>query len=464
MKQNPPNLGIDHDPVRHPEGCQPGLDCDQWLIENAQIYHSESDQFQSGSVLLADGNIQAVGTIDSAASAQIPDAQRLDAQGQWLIPGLVDGWARLREPGAEHKATIATESAAAVASGITTLCVPPDTDPILDTVAVARFIKRRAQLAGRARVVCIGAMSQQLEGMLLSEMAALHEGGCVAISNADAAFADLALLRRALEYGATFDLTLVLTVNDASLSRRGCAHEGMVATRLGLPGIPISAETAPLAQLIALLEDTPARVHINQVSCAASVALIRAAQQRGIPITAGVSIHHLWLTQMDIDALDPNTHVIPPLRTERDRSALRQGLIDGVLNSIISDHQPHEPDAKLAPFAETQPGISGLNSLLPLALKLVEDEILPLGVVMAALTTHPANHYGLDNTGVIRSGYRADLTLVDPDAMYQIIETPYFSAGENSPFLGWDFAHQVDKTWVNGKLVFNRQQHATGHL
>ncbi|HHQ69134.1 MAG TPA: dihydroorotase, partial [Halothiobacillaceae bacterium] len=342
MKQTPANLGIDQDPVRHPEGCRPGMDCDTWLIENATLINPNDDKPRNGSVLLADGKIQAVGEINDHDCAAVPPEHRLDAEGLWLMPGIVDSWARLREPGLEHKANIATESAAAVCGGITTLCMPPDTDPILDTVAVARFIKRRAQLAGRARVVCIGAMTQQLDGELLSEMAALAEGGCVAISNAQTPFANLNLLRRALAYAATFDLQLVLEPTDPSLSARGCAHEGMVATRLGLPGIPVSAETAPLAQLIALLQEVDARVHINQVSSAAAVDMLRHAQNQGLKITAGVSIHHLWLTDMDTDALNPNTHVIPPLRTERDRAALRQGLADGVLSVIISDHQPHE--------------------------------------------------------------------------------------------------------------------------
>lgn len=454
MIQNPPNLGIDLDPVRHPEGCRPGHDCDTWLIRGARVLDPASGQDQVADMYLANGKIVGIG----AKPDNFPDndVQTVSADGQWLIPGVIDGWARLREPGLEHKATIATETLAAVSGGITTLCMPPDTDPVLDTIAVARFIKRRAQLAGRARVVAIGAMTQGLKGELLAEMAELTEGGCVGITNAHYPMKDLRLLRRALEYAATFDIQVIVQPLDPSLGKRGCAHEGVIATRLGLPGIPVSAETAPLAQLLAVLPETGARIHINNVSSRAALRLIEQAKADGLPITASVSAHHLWLSEMDTDALCGNTHVLPPLRSLRDRDALRDGLARGVIDCVISDHQPHEPDGKLAPFPETEPGISGLETLLPLMLKLVDEGVLTLERALDALTGRPADIFGLSDSGRIRIGARADLALVDPDSFWTLDDTTMRSAGRDTPFFGWDFRHEVLSTWVNGKQVFWR--------
>ena len=456
MIQNPPNLGIDLDPVRHPEGCRPGIDCDNWLIQGARVLDPSQNLDSQTDVYLANGRIASLGT--PPANFDTANAARVNAQGHWLIPGIIDTWARLREPGLEHKATIATETLAAVASGITTLCMPPDTDPVLDTIAVARFIKRRAQLAGRARVVAIGALTQGLKGELLAEMAELAEGGCAAISNAHYPVRDLRLLRRALEYAATFDILVVIQPQDPSLSKRGCAHEGVIATRLGLPGIPVSAETAPLAQLLAILHETGARVHINNLSSRAGVRLIAQAKADGLPITASVSAHHLWLSEMDTDALCGTTHVVPPLRSLRDRDALRQGLADGTIDCVISDHQPHEMDAKLAPFPATEPGISGLETLLPLVLKLVDDGVLSLARALDALTQRPAQLFGLSDAGHIAIGARADLALINPDTFWTLDANTLQSAGRDTPFFGWDFRHQTTQTWVNGKRVFNRAE------
>jgi dihydroorotase len=455
MKDAPENLGLDYDPVRHPEGCRPGIDCDCWSIRGARLLDPASGLDRIDDVHLAGGRIVAIGRPPDDWPAD--HAEHLAADGHWLIPGVIDGWARLREPGLEHKATIATESAAAVSGGVTTLVMPPDTSPVLDTVAVARYIKRRAQLAGRARVVAIGAMTQQLEGELLSEMATLDEGGCVAISNAHYPFADLRLMRRALEYAATFDLQVLIQPLDPSLAAHGCAHDGAVATRLGLPGLPVSAETGPLAQLIAMIDETGARLHIPMLSSAEAVRLIERARADGLPITAGVSAHHLWLTEMDTDALDPNAHVLPPLRRIRDRDALRRGLAEGVIDTVVSDHQPHEPDAKLAPFPETAPGISGLETLLPLVLKLADEGEIPLERALSAVTGMPARLFGLHDAGRIAVDQRADLALIDPDSMWSLADDGMRSAGENSPFLGWDFAHRVQATWVNGRRVFRRE-------
>lgn len=457
MIRNPPNLGIDLDPVRHPEGCRPGFDCERWLIRSARLLDPSTGLDRVDDLYIDNGRIVGIGKAPEGWS-EAHEQQVIDADGLWAIPGLIDGWARLREPGMEHKATIATESMAAVAAGITTICMPPDSDPVLDDIAVARFIKRRAQLAGRARVVCIAAMTQGLKGELLAEMAELAEGGCVAVSNAHYPFRDLRLMRRALEYASTFNIQVILQPQDNSLSHRGCAHDGAVATRLGLPGIPVAAETAPLAQLLALIEETGARVHITNLSSRRSVELIERAKRDGLPVTASVSAQQLWLSEMDTDALCGTTHVMPPLRSLRDRDALRTGLASGVIDSIVSDHQPHEPDAKLAPFPATEPGISSLETLLPLTLKLVDEGALTMERAIDAVTRAPARLMGLKDAGYIGVGARADLALIDPDTLWTLDETTMLSAGGNTPFFGWDFQHQVVATWVNGRRVFERNQ------
>ncbi len=452
MIQNPPNLGIDLDPVRHPEGCAPGVNCDTWLITGARLVDGDGRD-EIADVYLRDGKIAAIGERPTDFPS---DAQHRNGAGCWLMPGVIDSWARLREPGLEHKATIATETLAAVAGGITTLIMPPDTDPVLDTIAVARFIKRRAQLAGRARVVAIGALTQGLKGELLAEMAELTEGGCVAVSNAHYPLKDLRLLRRALEYAATFDALVVIEPRDPSLSKRGCAHEGAIATRLGLPGIPTSAETAPLAQLLAVLPETGARVHINNLSSRAAVQLVAQAKAEGLPVTASVSIHQLWLSEMDTDALCGTTHVEPPLRSLRDRDALRQAVADGIIDCVISDHQPHETDAKLAPFPETEPGIAGLDTLLPLTLKLVDDGVITLSRALDALSSRPASLFGLTDSGRLAPGMRADLCLIDPTSDWTLDAHTLHSAGRDTPFFGWDFQHRIRATWVNGRCVFRQ--------
>ncbi len=455
MINNPPNLGIDLDPVRHPEGCRPGLDCDRWLIRGARLLDPSNQLDTTADLYINNGRIVGIGAPPEGWSGP-DDGQEVNADGLWAIPGVIDGWARLREPGLEHKATIATESLAAVASGITTLCMPPDTDPVLDDIAVARFIKRRAQLSGRARVVCIAAMTQGLNGELLAEMAELAEGGCVAVSNTHRPMRDLRLLRRAMEYATTFGIQVIVEARDASLSKGGCAHDGAVATRLGLPGIPVAAETASLTQLLALVEETGTHVHITNLSARRSVELIERAKSDGLPITASVSAHQLWLSEMDTDTLCGTTHVIPPLRSLRDRDALRAGVASGVIDCIVSDHQPHEPDAKLAPFPATEPGISGLETLLPLTLKLADEGAIPMERALEAITRAPAKLLGLHDAGQLAIGARADIALIDPDTLWTLDEDTLRSAGSNTPFIGWDFAHQVAATWVNGKRVFQR--------
>ena len=389
------------------------------------------------------------------APAGFKPTRTIDAAGKIVCPGLVDLRARLREPGLEYKATIESETRAAVAAGITTLCCPPDTHPVIDTPAMAQMLQSRAWRFGLAFIHPLGALTRGLEGKLLADMEALDEAGCVGFSNALAPVLDTQVLRRALEYAATLDLTVFLHAEDPWLKGTGCVHEGEVSTRLGLPGIPEAAETVAVARDLALIEQTGCRAHFCGLSSARAVAMVAEAQKRGLPVSADATAHHLHLTEHDISDFDTQCHVRPPLRSKRDREALRRALKNGVLGAICSDHQPHEPDAKLAPFAQSEPGISALETLLPLTLKLVDENVLELPEAIALLTNKPAQILGIE-AGQLSVGATADVCIFDLKAAWTLTEDQIRSRGHNTPFLGWEFRGRVTHTLVGGKLVFER--------
>jgi len=420
-------------------------------------------KIQGGRVIDPASGIDAVQDlyIDStgfiAALGKAPDGfkteRTLDASGRVVCPGLIDLRARLREPGLEHKATLESEARAAVAAGITTLCCPPDTWPVIDTPAMAQMIQSRAWRFGLAFVHPLGALTQGLEGKLLTDMAALEEAGCVGVSNALEPVTDTLVMRRAMEYAATFGLTVHLHAEDPWLRNTGCVHEGEVGTRLGLPGIPEAAETVAVARDLALIEQTGVRAHFGGLTSARAVAMVAEAQKHGLPVTADVTAHHLHLSEHDIGYFNTQCHVRPPLRSTRDRDMLRTALTSGVIAAICSDHQPHEPDAKLAPFAESEPGISGLETLLPLTLRLVEEKLLSLPDAIALLTSKPAEVLGLE-AGTLTIGATADVCIFDPGRRWTLTADQLVSRGRNSPFLGWEFTGRVTHTLVGGEAVF----------
>lgn len=420
--------------------------CGGRLIDPAHRIDTLSDVF------IAEGQIVGIGRPPEGFVAD----RMIDARRQIVCPGLIDLCARLREPGYEHKATIASETRAAAAAGITTLVCPPDTDPVIDEPAVVELIRRRAKATGKARVLALGALTHHLGGERLAEMAALKEAGCVGISDGGYPVSNTLVLRRALEYAATFDLTVFLTPLDGQLAS-GIAHEGPIATRMGLPGIPAAAETGALARDLELIRDMGVRVHFGRLACARSVELIARAQADGLAVTADVAIHQLHLTELDLAGFDSRCHVRPPLRRAQDRDALRAGLVSGVITAICSDHQPHEPDAKQAPFGDTEPGISGLDTLLALSLRLADDDALPLPVVLERLTCGPARILGLDY-GQLQTGAVADLCVFDPTLAWQATPPGWHSHGQNSPFLGWELQGQVTHTLLAGQVVYERER------
>jgi dihydroorotase len=400
---------------------------------------------------IADGRIAAVGATPDGFTSDI----ELDASGLLVVPGLIDLCARLREPGEEFKATIDSECRAAAAGGITTLCCPPDTDPVIDTPAVIEMIHHRALQVGGARVVGLGALTQNLDGEHLSEMFALKQAGCVGVSNALNPLASTLIQRRAFEYAATFDLTVFLHADDSALSANGCMHEGHVSTRLGLPAIPEAAETVAVARDLALIQQTGVRAHFGRLTTQRAVRMVARAQFDGAPVTADVAVPNLYLTELDVIDFGADYHFIPPLRTQEDRDGLREGLRGGTLAAICSDHQPHEPDAKRAPFPATEPGASGLDSLLPLTLKLVTENHMLLHDAIARVTSGPAKILNLPY-GELGIGRAADVCILDPDATWRLDKDSMNSLGKNTPFHGWEMRGQARYTLRDGNIIYSR--------
>lgn len=421
------------------------------LIRNGRIVDPASGRDAAGDLLLADGRIAALDGAASGAGAE----RVIDAGGLVVAPGLIDLSARLREPGFEFKATLESEMEAAVAGGVTSLACPPDTDPPLDEPGLVDMLRRRAKALERARLYPVGALTVKLEGERLTEMAELAAAGCVAFSQANAAVTDTQVLWRALQYAATFGYPVWLRAEDRWLARGGVAHDGEVATRLGLAGIPVFAETVALATLIELVRSTGTRLHVCRLSSAAGVELMRAARSEGLPVSCDVGIHHVHLSDMDLGYFDAQCRLEPPLRSRRDREALAQALAEGAIDCAVSDHTPVDDDHKQLPFGEAEPGASGLELLLPLVLKWGRERKLGLAQTLARVTSEPARILGVA-AGRIAPGAPGDVVVFDPEAAFRIVPEALRSQGKNSPFLGYELAGRVRVTLVAGKVVYEQ--------
>jgi len=400
------------------------------------------------SVYVAAGKVAAIGDAPSGWHAdRVLDATRLV-----VCPGLIDSSARLREPGFEYKATLESEVAAAIAGGVTSLACPPDTDPPLDEPGLVEMLKHRARSLNQAHVYPIGALTVGLKGEIITEMGELTEAGCIAFSHADAALANTQVLLRALQYAATFGYKVWLRPQDVHLARGGVAHDGEVATRLGLPAIPSFAETIALDAIFELVRATGVQVHLARISSHDGVARVRAAKKAGLPVTCDVAVHHVHLCDVDIGWFNAHCHLVPPLRGTRDRAALRTGLSDGTVDLICSDHTPVDDDAKQLPFAEAEPGATALELLLPLTLKWAREEKLPLTTALARITSDPARVLGLD-AGHLAAGADADVCVFDPELHWRVEPDALRSQGKNTPFLGFELPGKVRFTLVGGQLV-----------
>ena len=418
-------------------------------IQNGRLIDAAQSVDAMQSLFIADGKIAALGVAPDGFRAD----KVIDAAGKIVCPGLVDLSARLREPGFEHKATLESEMLAAVAGGVTSLVCPPDTDPVLDEPGLVEMLKRRADALHQTRVYPLGALTVGLKGERLSEMVELTEAGCVGFFNANQPITDTNTLYRAMQYAATYGYPVWLRAEEFHLANNGIAHDGEVATRLGLAGIPVSAETVMIATITTLMRDTGARVHLARLSSRLGVDLVRAAKADGLPITCDVGIHHLLLTDRDIGYFDSQYRFAPPLRSPADRDALSRGVIDGTVDAICSDHTPHDDDAKNVPFGEALPGSTGLELLLPLTLKWAAHATVPLPFALQKVSCDPARLLGV-SAGSLRVGQPADICIFDPKAFWAVTSQTLRSQGKNSPYLRRELEGRVTHTLVNGKLVF----------
>jgi dihydroorotase len=403
----------------------------------------------TGDVLIEQGKIAAVGpSLSAPAGATI-----VDAQGQVVLPGFVDVHVHFREPGFEYKETIQSGSAAAVAGGFTTVCCMPNTNPVNDNQAVTEFILERARLAGLANVLPIGAITKGSEGKELAEIGDLRRSGCVAISDDGRPVMNSLVMRRAMEYALAFDLTVVDHCEDLHLAEGGCMNEGLISTELGLPGIPAAAEDVMVARNLSLSELTGARLHLAHISTAGSVRMVREAKARGIKVTAEACPHHFTLTEEVVRGYNTHAKMNPPLRTWGDVQAIKEGLRDGTIDVIATDHAPHATQEKQQDFTEAPFGIVGLETALALTLGLVDEGVLSLEQAVLKLTAAPAATFGLKK-GTLAVGADADVAIVDPNEQWEVDPGKFRSKSRNTPFVGWKVKGRVKTTIVGGRIVF----------
>lgn len=419
-------------------------------IKNGRVIDPRRGVDAIQDVFVAAGRIVSLGSAPGGFTAN----RTIDATGLIVCPGLVDLSARLREPGFEYMATLESEMQAAIAGGVTSLCCPPDTDPPLDEPGLVEMLKFRARNLNQARVYPIGALTQGLQGARLTEMAELRDAGCVAFSHADAPLSDNRMLLYAMQYASTYGFRVWLRPQDAALARDGVAHDGQVATRLGLPPIPACAETIALSAILLLARETGAHVHLQRLSTAEAVNMVRRAKHSGVNVTCDIAVHHAHLSEMDIGYFDPNCHVTPPLRSQRDRDALRSGVADGTIDAICSDHTPVDADGKELPFAEAESGTTGLELLLPLTLKWAEETGISLSAGLGKITDSAARIIGID-AGHLSPGSAADICIFDSERYWRVEAGALKSQGKNTPFIGLEIKGRVRYTLVDGHIVYD---------
>src|SRR2546421_7876272 len=418
-------------------------------IANGRLIDPKHGVDRKASLFVAAGKVAAIGEAPSGWHTN----RVVDASGSIVCPGFIDIAARLREPGFEYKATLESEMHAAIAGGVTSLACPPDTDPTLDEPGLVEMLKHRARSVNLVHVYPLGALTWKLGGERLTEMAVLRDAGCIAFSHADTPLSDTQMLWRALQYAATFGIAVWLRPQDGFLARGGVAHDGEVATRLGLPGIPAFAETIALGTILQLVRATRTRVHLCRLSTAEGVAMLRAAKKEGLPVSCDASAHHAHLSEIDLGYFDSHCNVVPPFRSLRDRDALRAGLADGTIDALCSDHAPVDEDAKQLPFAESEPGVTGLELLLPLTLKWAEEMRVALPEALATVTCKPGAILGVA-AGDLAARRDAGICLFDPNAQVKITADSLKSQGKNTPFIGYELPGRVRYTLVGGQVVY----------
>lgn len=421
------------------------------LIKGGRVIDPASGLDSKVDLVLGNRTILAIETV---ARNFVAD-QVIDATGCIVCPGFVDLAVRLREPGHEHAGMLASELTAAVAGGVTSVVCPPDTDPVLDEPGLVEMLRFRAEKLQASRVFPLGALTRNLQGEVLTEMLALSDAGCVAFSQAEVPLANTQVLLRALQYASTFGHAVWLRPQEIHLGK-GVAASGPLATRMGLSGVPVAAETIALHTIFELMKATSARVHLCRISSAAGVALVRQAKAEGLAVTCDVSINSLHLTDTDMGYFDSRMRLNPPLRQQRDRDALRAGLADGTIDALVSDHTPVDEDAKALPFAEAEPGATGLELLLSLALKWSRDDGVDLSRALAVLTSAPGQVLkGQAATlGQLQVGGLADVCVFDPAAHWLVEPTALRSQGKHTPFSGFELPGRVRYTVLGGRVAY----------
>lgn len=416
-------------------------------IKNARVIDPANGIDENKNLYISNGVLT-----EELARSDYADAHTIDASNFIACPGFTDLYARLREPGFTRKGTIASESKAALHAGFTRVFCAPDTHPAIDSTATVELIKQKTNSAGGSQVIPIGALTQGLDGEMLSEMATLYNAGCPIMSNGDKPIPDTGVLLSAMQYAASFDIPLLINPIDPAIAGEGCAHDGAMATQLGLPGIPVIAETVALTRLLEMCRSTACRIHLSRLSSARSVDLVRQAKSEGLPITCDVGIHHLYFSDAQLNGFNVNYHSFVPFRSDKDKDALRRGIKDGTVDAICSDHAPHDNDAKLAPFPSSGAGLSAFDVFLPLLLGLPKLIDMPISDVIAKVTSGPAQvikgnaeskftslHCPVDiSQAGLLPGSVADLVLIDPGLARDISVDNFASAGLNSPLIGVD--------------------------
>jgi dihydroorotase len=430
------------------------------LIRGGRVIDPARNFDENADVALVNARVVA---IENIASDFVAD-QVIDATGCIVCPGLVDLAVRLREPGHSHAGMLASELAAAVAGGVTSVVCPPDTSPVLDEPGLVEMLRFRSERQQAARVLPLGALTRKLQGEVLTEMLALADAGCVAFSQAEVPLSNTQVMLRAFQYASTFGHAVWLRPQDMHLSKGGVAASGPLATRMGLGGVPVAAETIALHTIFELMKSTQARVHLCRISSAAGVALVRQAKAEGLAVSCDVSINSLHLTDTDLGYFDSRLRLQPPVRQQRDRDALRAALADGTIDALVSDHTPVDEDAKALPFAEAEPGATGLELLLSLALKWSRDDGIALNRALAVLTSGPARVLGAAGTGLglgqLTVGGAGDVCVFDPAGDWRVLPQALVSQGKHTPFLGQELPGRVRCTVARGQVAYQAPHQA----
>jgi dihydroorotase len=423
------------------------------LIKGGRIIDPSQGIDSKGNILIENGKIKSYPKTTKKFE-QEPRVKVIDAKGKVVCPGLVDIHVHLREPGFEHKETISSGCKSAAAGGFTSIVCMPNTNPVNDNASVTEYILLKARTEGIVNVYPIGAITKGEMGETLAQIGEMYEAGCVGVSDDGMPVMNSKVMRHAMEYVKAFDIPVISHAEDKNLSGNGVMNEGEVSTQLGLAGIPCASEDVMVSRDIQVAELTGSRLHICHVSTAGSVRLIRAAKKRGVKVTAEVTPHHFILTDEAVSRYDTNAKMNPPLRGNKDREAVIEGLKDGTLDAIATDHAPHSEDEKKVEFDLAPFGIVGLETALPLSLKLVEDGVLSLNEMISKLTDAPSNVLNLGK-GSLKTGEAADVLIFDPDEEITIDKENFHSKSKNSPFIGWKLKGKVHYTLVNGKVVYS---------